>query len=301
MGEWGLALVAAGWGTGAALATWAASRSAARAHMRTRIRTLGLAPLAAPARRWVIRLDARSLAEATGRAAQRRWPALAAGLPSRLEAAGMAPALTPAEVIGWQVLALGAGLAIGLLFFGVSVLHGLLAMVGLGSLGWLAPTLWLGRRAAARRREIVRSLPTVFDLLTLSLVGGMGLERALRLVCSRIQGPLADELQRVLADIDLGLPRREAFGRLAGRLALEDVYSLVAAVVQAEELGASLVTAMRGQSRQLRLGRRRLAEAEAYRAPVKMMIPMAVFIIPALMIVLLGPIALQLGQGLGGR
>ena len=103
-----------------------------------------------------------------------------------------------------------------------------------------------------------------------------------------------------LHDVDLGTTRGQAFERMALRVGLEELRSLSRAIVQSEELGVSMVGVMQNQSREVRLSRRRAAEAEALRAPIKMLIPLVIFILPTLFMLLLGPVGLRAGEALSG-
>jgi tight adherence protein C len=167
-------------------------------------------------------------------------------------------------------------------------------------IGWFGVDLAIERYRAQRRRAILRDLPTVMDLLVLSMEAGMGLDRALRTIVHEYHSALADELQRVLNDFDVGLRRGEAFERMAKRIGLEELRSLSRAIVQSEELGVSLVGVMQTQSRDVRVSRRRTAEAEALKAPVKMLFPLVLFILPTLFMLLLGPVFLRAGAALSG-
>ena len=109
---------------------------------------------------------------------------------------------------------------------------------------------------------------------------------------------MGDELQRVLLDRQLGFSQAVAFKRLAERVELDDVRLLGIAIAQAEELGQPMVPVMQNQSRYVRLARRRYAEAEAYRAPIKMMFPMTLFVLPSLFIVVLAPAGLKVAQAM---
>jgi tight adherence protein C len=137
-------------------------------------------------------------------------------------------------------------------------------------------------------------------MLVLSLEAGMGLDRAMRTVAREYRSALSDELARVLTDLDLGLGRGDAFERMAARVGLEDLQSVSRAIVQSEELGVSLVGVMQNQCREVRMSRRRSAEAEALRTPIKMLIPLVVFILPTLFMLLLGPVGLRAGAAFAG-
>ncbi len=129
---------------------------------------------------------------------------------------------------------------------------------------------------------------------------GVGLDRALRTGIGEYRSGLADGFHRVLNEIDLGRPRGEAFERMARRVGLDDLRSLSRAIVQSEELGVSLVGVMQTQSHEVRLSRRRAAEADALRAPVRMLVPLVLFILPTLFMLLLGPVFLRTGAALSG-
>jgi len=138
------------------------------------------------------------------------------------------------------------------------------------------------------------------DLLVLSLEAGMGLDRAMRTIAREYRSVLSDEMECVLTDLDLGLGRGDAFERMAARVDLEDLQAVSRAIVQSEELGVSLVGVMQNQGREVRLSRRRAAEAEALRTPIKMLIPLVVFILPTLFMLLLGPVGLRAAAAISG-
>jgi Flp pilus assembly protein TadB len=237
-------------------------------------------------------LDPRFPARALGAALRRRWPRLARRQGPLSAAASSDEMVT--ELIGWRALTILAGVPVAL---GVIVRSGWVALpslVLLPLLGWIVFELWLRRRASERLRAIQGGLLAVVDLLALSLGAGMGLDRALRLICERVDSPLTEELRMVLAEIDLGIPRREAFTHLAERLELEDIRSLTTAIIQADELSMSIVDSMRLQARSLRVRRRYDAETAAQRAPVMMLLPMVLFVMPSLFIVILAPLVIQL-------
>jgi tight adherence protein C len=204
------------------------------------------------------------------------------------------------ELLGWKVLAVAFGVLVGLW---AVFSYGTIGFVVLGAgvlIGWFGIDVVLARQHGQRRRQILRALPTVMDLLVLSLEAGMGLDRALRTVVEEYRSVLSDEIRRVLGDIDLGIGRGEAFERMALRVGIEDLRALSRAIVQSEELGVSLVGVMQSQSREVRLSRRRAAEAEALQAPIRMLFPLVLFILPTLFMLLLGPVGLRAGAALSG-
>jgi len=208
--------------------------------------------------------------------------------------------IAPAEIFGWQVLLTAVGLLGGLVVCMSTWTLGLLLVPAFGLGGWSGPTLWLKYRRRVRRTQILRDLPTVIDLLALSLDAGMGLDRAIGIICARSQSPLSAELQHVLSDIGLGVSRQEAFGRLSERVRSDDIRLLSSSIIQSEQLGSSLVSTVRNQARLLRVARRRNAETQALKAPVKMLLPMVLFILPTLFLVVLGPPILSMSLALAG-
>ncbi len=284
---------------GVILLALAIMRALRRRRMHTRLRSLGVESetIAQPRPAF----DARALARQLGSWWARQLPGQAGGLASRTDRAGLAGRISAPELLGWKVVGGAVGLALGLAaFLDYGGIAGLLLLVVCAAIGWFTVDLALARFHSSRRRAILRDLPTVMDLIVLSMEAGMGLDRALRTIVHEYRSPLADELNRVLADIDLGTGRGVAFDRMASRVGLEELRSVSRAIVQSEELGVSLVGVMQSQSREVRQSRRRAAESEALRAPIKMVFPLVVFILPTLFMLLLGPVGLRAGAALTG-
>jgi tight adherence protein C len=176
----------------------------------------------------------------------------------------------------------------------------LMLVIGLGAVAGLAfPFVWLRRKSRNRRLVIWRSLSDAFDMITVCVEAGLALDAALRQVSSKVKGPLADEISLVLRQVGMGRPRREALEDLAYRVDVPEVDTFVNAVVQAEQLGTSLGRVLRAQALTLRRQRRQKAEEVARRAPVKMVFPLVLFIMPTFFIVTIGPVAVQLIDILG--
>lgn len=294
---WSVLGLAAVWGVAVGLLIWVGLPKLAL-RPKSRIERFGLTePRVAPS---ALSLEPRQALRAVGAGIESRWPTLASGAERQLEMGGLSGRVSPAELTGWKALAAVLGLVVAL-----PVLPNLLPLFpvvacGLVAFGWSVPTLWLAGLRERRAIQAQNSITSVMDLLALTLEAGMGLERALRLVCDRLDSTLTEELQQVLTDMDLGLSRRQAFERMKARVGIDEVQALTAAIVQSEDLGASLVKTMRVQAHEARLTRRRNAEAAALRAPVKMTIIMALFTLPALFMMLLGPVGFQLAQGISG-
>jgi tight adherence protein C len=185
--------------------------------------------------------------------------------------------------------------------FGLSQRSPALILVVLGLLivmGFYLPYMWLRRRVEARQRGLMRALPDALDLMAIGVSAGLSLDGAMLEVVQKWEGELSRELNLVLNEIRMGIGRRQALLNLAERTQLDDIRLLVAALVQADEIGANVSETLNVQAEQLRMRRRQMAEELARKAPVKMLIPLIFLIFPALFIVILAPAMLQVAQTL---
>lgn len=163
----------------------------------------------------------------------------------------------------------------------------------------LQPRSWLSATLKKRHFAIMRALPFVLDILTLSVEAGMDFISALqRNFSSRKLDPLNEELLRMTKEIQLGLSRREALRKMADRVKQSDLASVAFALIQADELGVSIGAILRIQSDQLRARRFDRAERLAAQAPTKMLMPLMLCIFPAVFIILLGPVLSQALKGI---
>jgi tight adherence protein C len=128
---------------------------------------------------------------------------------------------------------------------------------------------------------------------------GLGFDAAMSKVSEKWENELSLALSRAIREIQLGKTRREAMRDMADRLGIAEMTSFVAAVIQSEILGVSLSKVLRIQSDQMRVKRRQRAEEEAHKAPIKMILPMALLTFPSIMIILLTPAAIQISKSLG--
>ena len=171
-------------------------------------------------------------------------------------------------------------------------------------LGFYLPDLVLQGRIDARQKGIRKAMPDGLDLLTICVEAGLGFDAAMSKLYEKWDNELGRAFGRVVREIQLGKLRREALRDMADRLGVTEMSSFVAAVIQSEQLGVSMAHVLRIQADQMRVRRRQLAEEEAHKAPIKMLLPMGIFIFPALCIVLMTPaflILIESGVGpLGG-
>jgi tight adherence protein C len=205
----------------------------------------------------------------------------------------------PAEAVG--AVRAGGALAGVLLTVPLIVLWppAIVLAPALGLGGALAPTRWLGRREAARRAALVRELPDLLDLLGICVESGMALDPALELAAGRLGGTIGLEIERVLRDLALGTPRAGAYRALLDRAGAPELARTVGALLQAEELGAPLSRALEGQAEALRLLRRQTARERAGRAAPKIQLVVALLMVPAVLLLVLGALVIELSRQVG--
>jgi tight adherence protein C len=163
----------------------------------------------------------------------------------------------------------------------------------LAVLGLILPLMLLRRSAKSRQKRIWRSMPNAIDLMTTCVEAGLSLDFALQRVAERYKGALSDEIHRMLREVGLGKTRREALADMAERIDVPDITTFVNSIVQAETLGTSVGQVLRVQAKQMRMKRRQRAEQMARQAPIKMVFPLVLFLIPSLFIVTIGPVVLN--------
>jgi tight adherence protein C len=210
----------------------------------------------------------------------------------RLAVAGNPYQWTPADYLGMKVL---AALIVGaVLFFLLSISghagYGMLFGAVGGALGWFGPDLLLRFKAQARQTQIQRAVPDALDLLVISVEAGLGFDAAMQHLVDKRSDALALELARVLTEMRVGRSRREALRDMLQRTQVPDLNGVVGAILQAEQLGVSVTRVLTVQAEQMRVLRRQRAEEKAAQLQLKMLFPLAIFIFPALCVVILGPI-----------
>jgi tight adherence protein C len=162
-----------------------------------------------------------------------------------------------------------------------------------GVFGTYYPVQYIHAKLRQRKEQIELAMPDYFDMVTVSLEAGMGLDAAIAKVGSQMKGPLTDEFIRTQKDMKLGRSRREAFSDLRERVPSELFKSVMSALIQADQMGIGMTKVLRAQTVRIREMKRQSAREKAMQAPIKMMIPMVLFIFPTLFVVLLGPVVIQ--------
>lgn len=222
-------------------------------------------------------------------------------LEDRVEAAGFPAGWDINRVILLKVLSSLFGAALG--FFAMLIFSlgfGLLLMIVLAIAGFYIPDYFLEKRAESRTQNMRRSLADTVDILNLTLEAGVGFDSALRMVAQNTDGPLAEEFGRVVQEITVGKSRAEALYSLAERTKDDDLRRFCQTCVRAERRGTPFGEILDIQAQELRTKRRQLAEETAQKVPVKILFPMMLFVLPVLMIVVMGPAGIMIMQsGLG--
>jgi tight adherence protein C len=219
-----------------------------------------------------------------------------------LEIAGRPFGWTVVDFLGLRLLSIpfvgGLGFVL-LLLTDMPFATRLLLTLLIGGIGFFLPVVWLGRRMRARQYAILRALPDGLDMLNICVGAGLGFDQALARIGERWDNPLSEEFTRVVAEIQLGKPRRQALLDLSNRTQVTEVESFVASIVQATQLGVSIARVLESQAEQMRIIRRQRAEEAARQATIKLLFPLVFMIFPAMLAVLLGPAIPQILEAFG--
>lgn len=236
--------------------------------------------------------------EGVGKAVLRLAPKeMIAGMENKIIMAGKPYNWGVKNWLGIQAfMILGLPVLILLLYiqFRMDVSKLILIIVASVLIGMLFPNMILNGKIRKRQSEVTKSMPDIMDLLTVSVEAGLTFDSALSKVVEKMPGSLAREFETVLQEIKVGKTKKEALYQMADRIGVQDMRSFVSAVVQADQLGVSLGRVLRLQSEQIRQNRKQRISEKAMKAPIKMLIPMVVFIFPTIFIVLLGPVVINL-------
>ncbi len=222
-------------------------------------------------------------------------------LEHKLTVAGRPGNLSGPSFFALRLLTLLGGLFLAYLFNrdGVnmnSILLGVLVIVA----GWFLPVAWLNNRMRSRQDEIQRGLPDALDMLSVCASAGLGFDQSLQKISEYWDTELGQELKRSTEEMEMGVSRAVALRNLAGRVDVEELTQFVAILVQAERIGMSYADVLHSQADQMRVLRQLRMREIANKLPAKMIIPLVLFIFPAIMVVLLGPAIPLLLGALGG-
>jgi len=256
-------------------------------------------PLLQPFRQRVIAPTAKGLADFVRHISPASY---IEGLRTRVIRAGHPRGLHVEGLLAVKIIltvVLGVFVFVVSLFGGRPVGPALLLGIIFAVIGFMVPDVWLSSKVSARKLEIRRALPDMLDMLTISVEAGLGFDGAVAKLVTNSKGPLAREFARMLQDVQAGIPRQEALKNLSSRCDVPEVATFVTSMVQADVFGISVAKVLRTQAREMRVKRRQNAEEAAQKAPVKMVFPLVLCILPATLIVILGPAIVRIGIAFG--
>ena len=215
----------------------------------------------------------------------------------RLDVAGNPPGWGVSRLIGLKVIGL---FVFGIVAFSYLAAGGfpimrLVIITGLAAaFGYVLPNILLYNAGEKRSKLMRNSLPDAIDLLTVSVEAGLGFDSAVSRVALNTTGPLSQEFARLLQEMQLGVGRTDAMRMMSERSSIQDLKSFCMAMVQADSLGIPIGRVLRVQSAEMRVKRRQRAEEKAQQVPVRIMIPLVLFILPCLFLIVMGPAAISM-------
>ncbi len=219
----------------------------------------------------------------------------------KLVSAGMY-GTTPRKILGYQVL---CAIALALLVLwivpamGASIILAGILAIGAGFAGWFAPTYYIELKRRKRMELVDKQLPDMIDLLVVTIEAGLGILASMRVASESMSDPLGQELRLTLQEQRMGLSVGQAIESLGRRADCLNMRIFVRSITQGERLGVSIGTTMRNLSLEMRKRRRAMAEERAQKMPIKMLFPLIFFIFPALFIVILTPMIINIIDALG--
>ncbi len=157
-------------------------------------------------------------------------------------------------------------------------------------IAFLLPKYWLNGRVRKVKDEIRRGLPDALDMLSVCASAGMGFDQSLQKISIYWHSKLGDELKRTIHEMEMGVTRSTSLQNLADRLKVDELTSFIGIIIQAEKMGMSYAEVLHSQAVQMRILRQYRAREIANKLPAKMIVPLALFIFPALIAVILGPV-----------
>jgi tight adherence protein C len=218
-----------------------------------------------------------------------------------IKVGGLAAELNEDEFIGLQLF-LGFAFPIFLAIMNFSLALGFppLMMVVLGLVGFFLPEMHCKGMKAKRELSVRRDMPFFIDLLALSVEAGLDFFGAIQKIVDKVaddDSVLAEEFKTVLKDIKIGSSKTEALKEMAARLDMQEITSFVAVLIDAEASGSSISQVLKDQSVQMRLERFLRAEKAGARASQLILIPLMMFILPAVFIMVFGPVIIGMVGG----
>ena len=214
---------------------------------------------------------------------------------------GLSRELNEDEFIGLQILwGVLFPVLLTILNFSLELGFSWPVLIGLGLIGFYLPQIHAKGEKKRRELSVRADLPFFIDLLALSVEAGLDFFSAIQKIVDKSRGTdsvLSDELGTVLKDIKIGASKQQALKDFAARLDMNEITSFVAVLIDAEATGAPIAQVLKDQSVQMRLERFVRAEKAGARASQTVLIPMMLFILPAVFIMVFGPVAISFFYG----
>ncbi len=226
-------------------------------------------------------------------------------LTKKLAQAGYYNRAAPAIYFGSKMLLLvGSGVVCFVLLWPTSMDFSTTIFIALATAGtcFLLPNLIVERRRKKRSQEIQRHLPDVVDLMEICVTSGMGFETAWNLISDEIREltpVIADEMTLTNLEVHLGASRKEAMQHMAERTGAEQIDSFATLVAQSQQFGTSIGDTLRVFAESMREERSQQAEEKGEKMAVKLIIPMVLFVFPAVAVILAGPGIIRIASALG--
>lgn len=233
--------------------------------------------------------------ERSGNTAAVRLRMIQAGYPN----ASAVPIYLALRILAPASLAFGASLLFPTLGYGPALT--IILTIYFGAMGYVAPSVVVGRKIKLRQKEMQKALPDALDMLVVSVEAGLGLNQALVRVSEeidRISPVLSEQMALVNLEIRAGTSREEALRNLGERTGMQDITSLVGMLIQTEKFGTSVAQALRVHAETMRVKRRQRAEEAAAKTTIKLIFPLVFCIFPAMFVVILGPALIEIYKAL---
>jgi tight adherence protein C len=219
----------------------------------------------------------------------------------KLVSAGMY-GTTPRKILGYQCLA-AIGFCLMTLWIvpamGFSIFLAIAAAIGMAAAGWYAPVYYVELKRRSRMDRIDKQMPDMIDLLVVTIEAGLGILASMRVASETMSDPLGQEIRLTLQEQRMGLSVNQAIESLGRRADAGNMRIFVRALTQGERLGVSMGATMRNLSLEMRKRRRAAAEERAQKMPIKMLFPLIFCIFPALFVVILTPMIINIVDALG--
>lgn len=217
---------------------------------------------------------------------------------------GLTAELNVDEFLGLKFLwGIALPIVAAILNFALQLNYPIILFAGVGLVGWRMPDMHANAMRNQRRTSIISELPFYIDLLALAVEAGKDFQGAIQAIVEKAgkDSVLADEFNQILRDITLGSSRADALRAFANRCALQQISSLTNVIIDSDSTGVSIAKVLKDQSKQMRLERFVRAEKAGAQASQKILIPLVLFILPAVFIMVFAPMALQFLYGGGGQ